>query len=151
MRLVCSGSALKCFGVPLVGLGRAAISPSACRSAFRRRGEVFEHHAVRPGAANAGGVAASHETRDVPFQCLEVDELPAHSIKVLLRQIAGLHAGTTGVLHKARQSSHLLNCKAKVAATANEPQPLHVLLPIGALAVFLTGGTRQEPDAFVIT
>ena len=54
------------------------------------------------------------------------------------------------VTSKGLQRAHLLDRKAEVATAPDERQALDVAFAVHALATFLPGGSREEPDGLVV-
>jgi hypothetical protein len=69
---------------------------------------------------------------------------------MVTREIARIEARPLAILSERKERPHLLDGQAKIATAANEGEPRHILLAIGALASREPVRARQQTDVLVI-
>jgi hypothetical protein len=69
---------------------------------------------------------------------------------MLVGEIARVEAGALSILNELDQCAHAIDRKAKFATAANEVEPRHILVSIGALTSRLSLRAWQQTDLFVV-
>ena len=139
------------MGVAIANWLNFLTAASARRAAeLRRSRQLVEYNAVGSRTPSARCVASQNEIHEAAFKRFQFGLLGADHSKMILCDIARVHARPRGALHHCHKRSDLIDGKAKITAAANEDQLPHILFAICPLSSALAVRPAQEANLFVV-
>ena len=103
-----------------------------------------------PAQRIIGSIAVHNECSNAALKRRQLSQLCAHGRKMRSPYRAHSCKNAAGFA-RAQRMSVLVQWKTQISATANECQPLHVVIAIHALAAGLPVRWAKQPNLFVVT